>query len=139
MATLDLPEKTLPEALGQLTSHARDLFGITCEFHHEGVVPVLDGHAVMQLYKIAQESLTNAIKHAKAKRVTISLVAKPEHLLLCIENDGAPFPDLQGRSSGMGLRIMTYRASLIGGSLEVRANGGQGATVTCSVPLDGKA
>jgi PAS domain S-box-containing protein len=139
MATLDLQQKSLPEALNQLAEHARDLFGISCEFKSRGSVPALDGNVVMQLYKIAQESLTNAIKHGKSTKVTVSLVADPKNLSLVVQNNGQPFPDLRGRSSGMGLRIMTYRASLIGGSLDVRANGEEGARVTCLVPIDSKA
>jgi PAS domain S-box-containing protein len=138
LATLDLQKKTLTEALAHLADHARDLFGITCKFEHRGAAPVLESHAIMQLYKIAQEALTNAIKHGKANRVTISLVAEPNHLLLTLENNGQPFPDLQGKSTGMGLKIMNYRASLLGGSLDIRANGSQGTRVSCSVPLETK-
>jgi signal transduction histidine kinase len=136
LATLDLQNKTLTEALEHLAGHARELFGIRCDFNHKGEVPVLDSAMVMQLYKIAQEALTNAIKHGKAKVVRLGLNALPQELKLTIANDGVPFPDLQGRSTGMGLRIMNYRASLIGASLEVKANGTEGALVTCHVPLD---
>lgn len=136
LATLDLQQKTLPQALGDLAAHARELFGIACQFTHRGSVPPLDSNVVMQLYKIGQEALTNAIKHGKAKRVIIALAAETSHLTLTIENDGVPFPDLKGRSSGMGLRIMNYRASLIGGSLDVKAKGPEGTRVACSVPLE---
>lgn len=134
LATLDLEHKILPDALGDLAAHAQELFGISCHFSYRGTVPALEANSVMQLYKIAQEALTNAIKHGKAKRVAISLVGHPESLVLTIQNDGVPFPDLQGRSSGMGLRIMNYRASLVGASVEVKAKGAQGTLVTCSLP-----
>jgi PAS domain S-box-containing protein len=138
LATLDLQNKTLPEALEHLAAHARELFGIRCDFTHRGKVPALDPSVVMQLYKIAQEALTNSIKHGKAKVVRLGLEAQPQRLSLTIQNDGVPFPDLQGRSTGMGLRIMNYRASLIGASLEVGVNGTEGARVTCIVPWDPK-
>jgi signal transduction histidine kinase len=64
------------------------------------------------------------------------LRAEPNLVSLTIQNNGVPFPDLQIRSTGMGLRIMNYRASLIGGSLTIRASGSEGAVVTCQVPLD---
>lgn len=139
LATLDMQKKTLQQALGELVEHARELFGITCTFKSQGSVPTLDPHVIMQLYKIAQESMTNAIKHAKATNVTVNLTIDQQNLSLTIENNGLPFPDLEGRSTGMGLRIMSYRASLIGGSLHVRASGSQGARVSCSVPLETKA
>jgi signal transduction histidine kinase len=136
LATLDLQQKTLSEALNDLAAHARQLFGIACQFKHRGQAPPLDPNTVMQLYKIAQEALTNAIKHGKAKHVEIRLVAEPAKLILTIDNDGLPFPDLQGRSGGMGLRIMNYRASLVGGSVEVKAKPTQGTLVSCSVPTE---
>jgi signal transduction histidine kinase len=138
LATLDLQKKTLPEALTQLTEHARELFGICCEFVHHGNVPSLDPSTVMQLYKIAQEALTNAIKHGKSTHVNIGLDTEPERLSISIENTGLPFPDLEHRSTGMGLRIMNYRASLIGGTLDIKAKGENGTRVTCVLPLDGK-
>ena len=94
--------------------------------------------AAKQLYKIAQEAVTNAIKHGKAKQVAISLAQWPELLMLTVQNNGLPFPDLKGQSSGMGLRIMNYRASLIGGSVLIKANGSKGTLLTCSIPLDPK-
>jgi PAS domain S-box-containing protein len=138
LATLDLQQKTLPQALNDLAAHAHELFGISCQFSHRGFVPALDANALTQLYKIAQEALTNAIKHGKAKHVRITLAAKDENLVLTIDNDGVPFPDLQGRSTGMGLRIMNYRANLISGVLQIRAKGSQGTLVTCCVPTETK-
>ena len=97
----------------------------------------MEPHTVGELYKIAQEAVTNAIKHGKAKKVGISLANGSERLVLMIQNDGLPFPDLNSQSTGMGLRIMNYRASLIGASLEVKGIG-KGTRVTCSMPLEGK-
>jgi signal transduction histidine kinase len=94
---------------------------------------------VMQLYKIAQEAVTNAIKHGKAKKVSISLSTASDKLVLIVQNNGLPFPDLRSKTTGMGLRIMNYRASLLGASLEIRAAGARGGTlVTCSVPIEPK-
>jgi signal transduction histidine kinase len=90
------------------------------------------------LCKIAQEAVTNAIKHAKADQVGISLANGSGRITLTVRNNGLPFPDLQGRSTGIGLRIMNYRASLIGASLEIKSAGEQGARLTCSVPLEEK-
>jgi len=138
LATLDLEQKSLTEALQHLVAHARELFGISCEFKHRGTVPNLDSSVVMQLYKMAQESLTNAIKHGKATSVEITLSLEKSSLVLTIANNGVPFPDMQGRSTGMGLRIMNYRASLIGGELSIKAGHPDGTLVTCRVPLESK-
>jgi len=138
LATLDLKQKTITEALDHLAVHARELFGISCDFKFRGEVPALEASVVMQLYKIAQEALTNAIKHGKATRVDIVLGVENQSLLLTVQNNGVPFPDMHGRSSGMGLRIMSYRANLIGGEVDIKANGSDGSLVTCRVPLDSR-
>ena len=136
LATLDTAKKELPEALDELAGRVRELFHISCKFTPKGEVPSLDSQVIAQLCKIAQEAVTNAIKHGKARRVGISLSNGSERLILSVQNDGLPFPDLRSRSTGMGLRIMNYRASLIGASLEVKAAGSKGTLVTCAVPLD---
>jgi PAS domain S-box-containing protein len=139
LATLDLQHQTLPEALKALAARASNLFSISCRFKSEGEVPSLEGNVTTQLYKIAQEAVTNAIKHGKAKRVAINLVNGSDQLTLRVVNSGVPFPDLAGQSTaGMGLRIMNYRASLIGGTVEIKGQGTSGTTVTCSVPLETK-
>jgi signal transduction histidine kinase len=139
LATLDLKENNLTEALGGLAGHARELFQIACQFKGQTEVPPLESNAARQLYKIAQEAVTNAIKHGKARRVTISLENGEGNLVLSVRNDGLPFPDMKRHmSTGMGLRIMNYRASLIGASLEVKGTGAHGTLVRCTVPLEPK-
>jgi signal transduction histidine kinase len=138
LATLDLKESTLPGALAELAEHVRKTFEITCRFKADEAIPKMEPGVITQLYKIAQEAVTNAIKHGKARRVRISLSNGSDHVVLTIRNDGKPFPDLDSPSTGMGLRIMNYRASLIGASLEIKGVGSRGTRVTCSVPVDKK-
>jgi signal transduction histidine kinase len=138
LAMLDLKGDDLPAALGGLARHAEKLFKISCRFEVAGATPPLEPNVASQLYKITQEAVTNAIKHAKTKAIGIRLASGANELILTVQNDGLPFPNLKGHATGMGLRIMNYRASLIGASLEVRGDGLQGTCVICSVPLDGK-
>jgi len=135
LATLDFNQDDLPGALSGLATRAKELFSISCRFKAEGPIPHLEPTVVGQLYKIAQEALTNAIKHGKAKRVGISLANGSDRVVLTIQNDGRPFPDMQSGSTGMGLRIMNYRASLIGASLEIKGKGENGTMVTCTCPI----
>src|SRR5262249_54643429 len=116
LTTLDSEETDLPGALKTLAARAGEGFEIACQFKSRGRIAPLDANIVSQLYKIAQEAVTNAIKHGKAKRVDISLANGSDSLLLKVQNDGLPFPDLKSKTTGLGLRIMNYRASLIGGS-----------------------
>jgi PAS domain S-box-containing protein len=138
LTTLDFKEKALPEALRELAGHAQDTFAISCQFKAAGEIAPLKPNVVSQLYKIAQEAVTNAVKHGKAKHVGISLANGAGRVVLTIDNTGLPFPEFESKSAGMGLRIMNYRANLIGASLEVKGVKPEGTRVTCSLPLEGK-
>jgi signal transduction histidine kinase len=138
LATLDVTKTSLPAALEHLAGRASKLFEIGCRFKADGPRPALDSLHVAQLSKIAQEAVTNAIKHGKATKVAIELASHPHQLVLTIQNNGLPFPDLRARPTGMGLRIMNYRASLLGATLEIKGLE-HGALVTCSLPLEKKA
>ena len=138
LATLDLKGDDLPAALDGLARHAAGLFRISCRFEGNGPIPPLDSNMASQLYKIAQEAVTNAIKHAKAKSVGIRLANGSGGIVLTVQNDGLPFPSLEGSSTGMGVRIMNYRANLIGATLKINGTGPSGTAVVCSLPLEGK-
>jgi two-component system sensor histidine kinase UhpB len=135
LATLDFSENDLPSAIGKLAAHAKESFGVACRFKSDDAIPPLETNTIRQLYKITQEALTNAIKHGKTKQVSIQLSNGSNNLLLTIRNNGTPFPSVVGRSAGMGLRIMNYRANLIGASLEIKPGETDGTVVTCQVPL----
>ena len=135
LVTLDLEEKDLASAMERMVSHTKRTFNIACRFRCETSVPSLSANAVGQLYKIAQEAVTNAIKHAKAKHVEIQLSNGKSQLQLSIRNDGSLFPSVVKANPGLGLRIMNYRAHLIGASLEVSPGEREGAVVICSLPF----
>jgi len=138
LATLDLKGDDWPAAFDGLARDATELFKISCQFETVASLPPLESNIASQLYKIAQEAVTNAIKHAKARRVRISLTNGSDAIILTVHNDGLPFPDLKGASPGMGLRIMNYRANLIGAALEIIGDGPRGTRVICTVPVEGK-
>jgi two-component system, NarL family, sensor histidine kinase UhpB len=135
LASLDSEEEDISLALKALAKRAKEMFPISCRFRRMGDNASLPSTSVRQLYKIAQEAVTNAIKHGKASEVQIALANTGEHIVIKVKNNGLPFPDLKEQNPGMGLRIMRYRANVIGASLDVRANGGEGTVVTCSLPL----
>ena len=89
----------------------------------------------MQLYKIAQESVSNAIKHGKATCVAIGLARNGERLVMTVKNDGVPFTTGAQAKNRMGLRIMNFRANTIGASLEIEPDNNSGTIVTCELPV----
>jgi signal transduction histidine kinase len=135
-STLDSQGGDLALELKELAGNVKKMFQISCHFSSSGPLPMLQPNATVQLYKIAQEAASNAIKHGLAKNVWISIIAHEDQLVLTIRNDGVPFPVTTGPSDRMGLRIMNSRASMIGASLDIRANGENGTLVSCHLPLD---
>ena len=96
-----------------------------------------DGRAI-QLYRIAQEALHNAAKHANAKHISVSLTTQNGAWMLTVKDDGIGLPSDPQAANGMGLRIMRYRAHMIGGTLSVRNDDGGGVIVSCSTPANQK-
>jgi PAS domain S-box-containing protein len=125
----------LMSALKQRATEVEDLFRIICHFECVEPVVIVDVNVATHLYHIAQEALNNAIKHGKAKRVTIALSAGEDEGRLVVEDDGLGFSGVSPNHAGMGLNIMGYRAKMVGGSLEVLQNSSGGTTVSCVFPL----
>ncbi len=131
---VDLEAAGLTSALQRLAHNAEQLFGIRCTFEEVGAVLIHDTGVATHLYRIAQETVSNAVKHGQAKRVKISLAAGNGRLRLRIQDDGVGFPDeLDEAERGMGVRIMHYRARIIGATLEIGARPGGGTTITCTL------
>jgi signal transduction histidine kinase len=98
--------------------------------------PRLDETAATHLYRIAQEALTNVIRHSLATEVKIQLETNEEELLLKIEDNGRGFMQYPPEgANGLGLKIMRYRAQMLGGDLVLEAAPNGGASVRCSCPL----
>jgi len=134
LASVNVQGKDLSSALKDLCCHAKTMFEISCRCVSEGTIPPLESNVVSQLYKIAQEALTNAIKHGKAKHVQIHLSHASDKLTMTVRNNGEPFPEAIDHSNRMGLRIMQYRAHVVGATVQVKADGAKGTIVTCVMP-----
>jgi signal transduction histidine kinase len=88
------------------------------------------------LFRLAQEAISNAVKHGKASEIAIHLKSDPGRIYLGVSDNGCGFaPEQPTASNGMGLRIMKYRAGMIGGRLTIERNPGGGVLVMCSAPL----
>ncbi|MDA7916076.1 PAS domain S-box protein [Verrucomicrobia bacterium] len=121
-------------ALQDLAATTEELFQTKCEFNASGPVHINDNSVAFHLYRIAQESVNNAIKHGKPKRIQISLTADSLSTLLSINDNGSGLVKKTDQRPGIGLRIMQYRAGIIGAALAINKNKDGGAEVTCSVP-----
>ncbi len=124
----------LASALQELAATSERLFRVRCELRSDGSVLVHDNTVATHLYRIAQEAVSNAIKHGQARRIIISLGRNQHWTVLSIKNDGAELPEGPPGSAGLGGRIMNFRAAMIGGVLELRHGPDRQPTVVCSVP-----
>jgi signal transduction histidine kinase len=126
----------LEEALRELVAQTRDIAGLAARLEVPACgVPDLDAGAASQLYRIAQEALTNVARHAHARKAVVSVTHAGGTFTLGIEDDGIGIDAALGASSGLGLRIMQYRARVIDAVLNVEPRPGGGTRVTCLLPL----
>ncbi len=134
-SSLDVKGDDLCLVLKSLAGNVKKMFEISCGFTIKGNLPALGSDTTVQLYKIAQEAVSNAIKHGKAKQVAIDLYYSGERLVMTVQNDGLPFAPGAGAKNRMGLRIMNYRANTIGATLEIKPLEKSGTIVSCAIPI----
>lgn len=122
-------------ALRELCANVTALGGPACRFECPDPVPVPDRTVATHLYRIAQEAVQNALRHAGAGAIAVRLVSDADLIALSVADDGVGLPAHRPRR-GMGLEIMDYRARSIGARLEVGRGEGGGTTVSCRMPRD---
>jgi len=98
-----------------------------------GSAAISDGRVATQLYRIAQEAVTNAVKHAKADSIRIDLRSEPDVMRLQVTDDGVGITGRASQREGLGLRIMMSRAVSIGATLSIEPNTARGTTVSCTL------
>lgn len=130
LCPVQLETSGLETALEDLTFQVQRLHGLECQFVPDGKVDV-ETNVALHLYRIAQEAINNAVKHAAAKRIVVTADFSKDSKILIIEDDGCGFdPDVEhGPSSGMSL--MPYRAAMIGGTLTITSQPNCGTKVEC--------
>lgn len=121
--------------LAELAERINSLRRIQCHFVCPAPVTVTDPGVAGHLFRIAQEAVNNAIKHAQATKVTIRLTQTPAQLVLEISDDGTGLAKTRNaKSSGIGLGVMKHRASAIGAELNVTSKRNAGVTIRCVRP-----
>ena len=124
----------LMDAFRNLASTTTQASGIECAFSCEAPVLVEDTATATNLYRIGQEAVTNAIRHAKPGHVSITLACQGGGLLLTVEDDGAGLPEGWDQGHGLGTRIMAHRAEIIGAALTIDPSPTGGTMVCCNLP-----
>ncbi len=128
----------LSESIAQELQRVRNTGIFGTEFRTSGEAYSLGFQREIVLFRIVQEVLNNAIKHAEAKKLTVNIIYLPESVTLTLQDDGKGFdyPSTQEKilsQSGAGLRNMQRRAALIGGQYTLKSLPGQGTTVSINL------
>jgi PAS domain S-box-containing protein len=120
----------LCRALRTLADRSRDVYGFKADFHSDVADELtLNETTASHLYRIAQEALTNAARHGRASAVVIAFTVAKGRFALQITDDGVGIKDEKRSATGMGLKIMKYRASRIGATFAIVSNRPHGTVV----------
>ena len=131
LSPVTLESEGLMSALEELAADTEQMFHVRCRFEARETVRTPNHASATHLFRIAQEAVSNALKHGKATRIDIELKPAGEFAELIVRNNGIGFPK-KPKKTGMGLRIMNYRAGMIGATLRVEPGKDQGTAVICT-------
>lgn len=134
LCPVQVEENGLVSALQDLAADVETLYGIRCDFDCSADLSIQDSMVATNLYRIAQEAVTNALRHGEAKHIRLMLTAQNGDGMLSVTDDGVGVPNDLGDRKGLGLSIMSYRATMIGGALEVHRATSGGTVVRCPFP-----
>jgi signal transduction histidine kinase len=135
---VELKPEGLMDGFHELARSTTERFNVACEFECRKPVLLNDADTSTQLYRIAQEAVMNAIKHGHAKMINISLENDDQATTLAVTDDGNGLPDNVPPGKGLGLRIMAYRAGMIGAKFQIERLPDTGTRVITTLPPAGK-
>ncbi len=136
LCPVQLDQSGLHAALEHLAYQVELVHGIECHFRSDDEPFECEHDTALHLYRITQEALHNATRHGKARRIEVVLDSSPNGRRLAIEDNGQGFDPQQTPSGGgVGLRLMQYRAAMIGGNLSIESQPQGGTRVECIFPF----
>ena len=142
LCPVDLESTGIQTPLMNLMKVIRSLYGIECMFDYDDNIIIEDITLSTNLYYIAQEATLNAARYSGGSRISITLKKRDDFLVLSVEDNGSGITkkkepaDDAGKSSGMGLKIMKYRAEIIDGILQISRNRPSGTVISVMMPIN---
>jgi len=112
----------------------REIWKTPCRLEIKSPVQIDDDATASNLYRIAREAVINANKHAQAREIVVRLAGSRKARVLSVTDNGVGLPNTPNSARGLGFHIMKYRASDIGGRLEIESLKKGGTRVTCYLP-----
>jgi len=129
----------LVSALEDLAARVSEQSGIHIELQHEKPILISDNETATHVYRIVQEAINNAVKHAQADNITLILEADEHEAVIEVRDNGQGLPEDIHQRTGLGLRTMFHRCQLFGGSLDIYTHDEGGTRVRCCFPLNPQA
>lgn len=134
LSPVEMQNGGLVLALRELAKTTESMFSISCGISTDESINISNEVVATHLYRIAQEAITNAVKHGSADKIDILLALENEKIILSIIDNGSGIPDKSEQKPGMGLRIMNYRARIIGATMDIYRSDEGGSVVACIIP-----
>lgn len=130
---VEMEAEGLMAALQELATHSTQRSKVACVFEHASPVFIDDATTATHLYRIAQEAVSNALRHSQATRIVINLSEQNGQVTLTVTDNGVGLPDGWQSGEGLGTRIMAHRAAMSGAAFAMAPNPAGGTRVTCSL------
>jgi len=134
MSPVGLGATGLSKAIEQIAENVNNIYRISCKVSGNIRFPKKDAEKVLQVYRITQEAVNNAVKHSHANEIKITLMEKNDSYTIEISDNGCGFSPAENPDGGMGTNIMRYRAETIGGKLTIKSSN-YGSVVNCTIPV----
>jgi PAS domain S-box-containing protein len=133
MVPVPIDREGLMAALAELARQTTEIHGIPCGFECPSLVEIDNDNEATHLYRIAQEAVSNATRHAKASAIWIRLEQVDGRLLLEVQDTGIGLQAAANSGKGVGLRLMEHRCAIIGGNFAIEPRPDGGTCIACSV------
>ena len=135
MAPVHMDDAGLTSALDELAIQTHRLHDVDCTLESDEEVLIEEIEIATNLYRIAQEAISNAVRHGRATRISLALAIDGDRVCLTVRDNGTGIPSADHPGRGMGLRTMQYRADILNASFEIVPMEGGGTRVSCRAPL----
>jgi len=135
LVPVNIESNGLDNAMKELIKKSEKMYDVDIHYSNNQNMELGDNSSAVHLYRIAQEAINNAIKHGKPTTIDVELNVEDRYATLSVEDNGSGFPESKENSDGMGVRIMNFRAQMIGGTLEINSATGSGTEIICRMPL----
>lgn len=129
---IERDKKNIVLSLEELASSTTRNFNVPCLFKSNRSVTIKNKAAILHLYRIAQEAVTNALKHGKPEHIEINLAKTNDMVKLTVKDNGIGITDIQNGKNGLGLKILNYRANMIGAALDIQSDINKGTSIECT-------